>query len=549
MERFHLQTTQYQYLIALIWVAFCTDIICFSEYAYVRCFLIPTKSVELHAKKSRLRLLFVLFNTKEMFSDIIQMVAGIKLQEYIKYFEPGVANSNARLLSQFSVIYGAMSMCVFMHTTMHSYIEMVEVHPYNASDSLLKILKGWKYFSIAAIFLFMITYISPQLEVDEFYSQNKLKKRDFRFVEWKQILEGGMSWTGSHRTQCNNINPEYDECHDYASVDEEFDDEEFDDCKKTIRLEQCRRQLEIPCRCVKKQCYSLDCNNFEKDYLRRIECVSERRNKNFHDCGMVYTAPTSDDNLTLNKWGGPHTFNVTGGFFAIGNISFYNPYRIYNSENIAGYVFRHKMCRFCSVRTFNSLKNEIDIRISGYANTSSVRAKCIHQNHESYTQGALTYTGEFHGFQDKSVCGRILNTQYVGSDLAGTTFSIQRLWSNILILSAGYLIVFYTLSSCAMQIWVCLPYKYQYKYFCCCKELCGCCKECRKIEQGNQIQQFSRRRSSIAQNKSFITIIVPPNSSGKNILVNNIVVRVPETAKAGDRITLAVSSKNRRVEL
>ena len=78
-------------------------------------------------------------------------------------------------------------MCVFMHTTMHSYIEMVEVHPYNASDLLLKILKGWKYLSIVVLMIFMIIYIGPQLEVDDFYLANKLNKRDFRYVEWKSF--------------------------------------------------------------------------------------------------------------------------------------------------------------------------------------------------------------------------------------------------------------------------------------------------------------------------------------------------------------------------
>ena len=81
-----------------------------------------------------------------MFSDILQMVAGIKLQEYIQYFEKANVEVNSKLFSQFSVIYGAISMCVFMHTTMHSYIEMVEVHPYNASDLLLKILKRMEIF-------------------------------------------------------------------------------------------------------------------------------------------------------------------------------------------------------------------------------------------------------------------------------------------------------------------------------------------------------------------------------------------------------------------
>ena len=480
----------------------------------MRCFLIPAKSVELHTKKSRLRLLFVLFNTKEMFSDILQMVAGIKLQEYIQYFEKANVEVNSKLFSQLSVIYGAISMCVFMHTTMHSYIEMVEVHPYNASDLLLKILKGWKYLSIVVIMIFMIIYIGPQLEVDDFYLANKLNKRDFRYVEWKKFLENDLKFSASrvgHYTQCRDI--------DYSDECRQFD--------YTCRFNRCRRQFEIPCECVKKQCYSLDCKKAEKDNLKRIECVSERRDKGLQDCGMVYTAPSSTDTITLNKWG-----HVTGGFFPIANIS--KP----SIEKRAGYVFRHKTCRFCSIRSFDSLKRFGMIKISAYQDALTSRAKCMHQDNESYTDGA------FHGFQDESVCGRVLNTQYIGPNLDGATFSIVRLWHNLLAFSAGYLIVFYTLSSCAMQIWVCLPYKYQEKTFCCCKERCGCCKECRKIQHGNQIQQFSRRRSSIVQNTSFMTVIVPPNSNGKNILVNNIVVKIPQTAKAGDRITLAVKGNS-----
>ena len=66
---------------------------------------------------------------------------------------------------------------------------------------------------------------------------------------------------------------------------------------------------------LRNKCYSLG-EKAEKDNLRRIECVSERRDKGLQDCGMVYTAPSSTDSITLNKWGGPRTLNVTGGFFS-----------------------------------------------------------------------------------------------------------------------------------------------------------------------------------------------------------------------------------------
>ena len=48
------------------------------------------------------------------------------------------------------------------------------------------------------------------------------------------------------------------------------------------------------------------------------------------------------------------------------------------------------------------------IKISAYQDALTSRAKCMHQDNESYTDGA------FHGFQDESVCGRVVSLQYIG---------------------------------------------------------------------------------------------------------------------------------------
>ena len=142
MRKFEIGNTDYRYLLTLVIIAIIIDCLCFCEYIYVRWILIPS-GMDLHKKKSRTRLFYVIFNTKEIFSDTLHLAAGIKLQEFILFFqssENGDKNFWAIFVSQCTIIYGGISLFVFLNTAMESYIEMVEVHPYNAKKKTIRFL-------------------------------------------------------------------------------------------------------------------------------------------------------------------------------------------------------------------------------------------------------------------------------------------------------------------------------------------------------------------------------------------------------------------------
>jgi hypothetical protein len=206
---------------------------------------------------------------------------------------------------------------------------------------------------------------------------------------------------------------------------------------------------------------------------------------------------------------------------------------------------QHKMCRFCINASFGSpeyfKKNLLSAKMRNTYGTHShkFRGKCLQSPIDSDNS-----THKFHGFTSPLTCGRVLNTQY-----APNTYSATYVGEVLGFGSLIYLALFYFSASVCLQIWVCCPYNTNTKYLCCCQVCISCCEKENDesdIDNNNngtvkQINHFSRRRSSIKQTTvSFCTIAVPPNSNGKTIIVNNLMIKIPMNAEPGKRITVAV---------
>ena len=272
MYKFKVENTRYEYLITLSITAIAIDILCFGEYIYIRWYIMPSNMI-LHGKKSRTRLFYVIFNTKEVLADTLQLVVGIKLQEYILYFASGEEKSydpGAIIFAQFLAVSVFISLFVFLNTAMESYIEMIEVHPYNATKNLLRVLSIIKYAFLIGMFIMILTQsIIPQNGINDFYLVNKFEKANHLAESYNYTTDCGDNFINH---DCNQLD------HRYSNI--------------TSRV-----QVEMPCTCVQEKCYSSNCGGME-DRLRRVNCSIKKQLGYDQDCGKLFTGKEQNKNFS-----------------------------------------------------------------------------------------------------------------------------------------------------------------------------------------------------------------------------------------------------------
>eukprot|EP00943_MAST-04B_sp_MAST-4B-sp1_P008643 g8643.t1 len=251
--RLNVWQSTYYYILIYIFLAMTLDLFSIAEYLYMRLKVFPSETLTEMEKKAKVRWILMFFTTKEIIADTMHLYAGMELKSFIMYFESSLDDSEAKntgavILTYLAIIYGIFSLLQFLYDAMESYIEIIDVAPYNGGKRLMTWLTRWKKL---AIFLMLVSLVISQILQIEFDSIQE------------GCLEGMQTYDPLRR-----IN-------------------------RTLSADD--KNLNCPCSCVKKQCYSKSCSTM--DSFRRIECSLTNENGDLEDCGKVYAAPAHGERV------------------------------------------------------------------------------------------------------------------------------------------------------------------------------------------------------------------------------------------------------------
>eukprot|EP00944_MAST-04C_sp_MAST-4C-sp1_P009378 g9378.t1 len=254
---FRLQVWQstYYYILIYIFVAMALDVISIAEYLYMRIKVFPSDTMSEIEKKAKVRWVLMFFTSKEIIADTMHLYAGMELKNFIMYFESSLddnasENAGAVILAFMAICYGIFSLLQFLYDAMESYIEIIDVAPYNGGKRLMTWLTRWKKFAIFSLLVSLIISQIIQVSYDSIQ---------------RSCLEGMQTYDPSRR----------------------FNQTQDKDVENN--------NVECPCACVKKQCYSKSCST--TDSFRRIDCSLTNENSDLEDCGQVYAAPAFEERV------------------------------------------------------------------------------------------------------------------------------------------------------------------------------------------------------------------------------------------------------------
>ena len=174
---------------------------------------------------------------------------GCSEKQFIMFFESNIdsnenENAGATILAFISVIYGTISLLNFLNHSFESYIEIIEVHPFNGGKRLIKFLARWKQLMMFIMLTGLVILNIVQIGDDA-------RQRDCLSNLKEEGIFGGYGGYG----YANNIS------------------------------DSMMKKVECPCACVTKDCYSEDCESNDK--FRRLTC-SLHNATGLEYCGKVY---------------------------------------------------------------------------------------------------------------------------------------------------------------------------------------------------------------------------------------------------------------------
>eukprot|EP00942_MAST-04A_sp_MAST-4A-sp1_P013869 g13869.t1 len=466
-------------------------------------FNVVSKSGSIHKKKSRAYILYFLYHIQEMVSDSIRIAAGISY--YYRY----VQFEDASKLTMYSTLFAILGVIYFWKTLMEVAIERLELHPYNVPKKLYSELNMFKHCCVCLLTFSLIVFT----------------------ISYALLT--------------------YDDCSDIVTADSVMN--MYDEVHNRNPADSCA------CPCTSRQCYSR--GSCKQDELQRIECeiplATGDSNVHYNDCGSVYAAFSYNDSKTL------------GGFFHVASNQIKKNGRpvaeVYEFDRIP--EMWHRSCILCSP---NSSEISMERSKEKYPHPWFERSGICLAAHNSTpsifgievneVNSTLDYAGKkFHGFKNKKYCGLVLNHPRFVVQSSGDT--------SVLPMILAFVLCFLLCLSCRVTL-------FMGRCVCCIREENPYYPKKENSHHQNdadqsqntenshyqndvyQIQAFSNRRCSIRHLIKYITVVVPNGSVGKTIIAENILIQVPQDAREGQLLTIAVpimtvqpSSRPNRVEL